>query len=75
MTTYVHLCIHTDEVANWCLHALSGGLAGGVARTVTHPLDTVKRRMQAQVGNMDTYQNHVMASSKPITLHIHTHRS
>ncbi len=37
------------ELQRWCLSALYGGLSGGIARVVVHPLDTVKRRMQAQV--------------------------
>jgi len=53
-TTTLFFWEKKDEAAQWCLHALCGGLAGGVARAVTHPLDTVKRRMQAQVGGRES---------------------
>lgn len=41
--------IFLAEAYRWCLSALYGGLSGGIARVVVHPLDTLKRRMQAQV--------------------------
>jgi solute carrier family 25 thiamine pyrophosphate transporter 19 len=37
------------EAYRWWLSAFYGGLSGGIARVVVHPLDTLKRRMQAQV--------------------------
>lgn len=38
-----------EEVRQWCLSAVYGGVSGGIARVAVHPLDTLKRRMQAQV--------------------------
>jgi len=38
-----------EEVRRWCLSAVYGGVSGGIARVAVHPLDTLKRRLQAQV--------------------------
>ena len=38
-----------EEVRRWCLSAVYGGVSGGIARVAVHPLDTLKRRMQARV--------------------------
>eukprot|EP00624_Nannochloropsis_granulata_P006706 evm.model.NODE_50841_length_62998_cov_26.109304.13 len=38
-----------EESRRWCLSAVYGGVSGGIARVAVHPLDTLKRRMQARV--------------------------
>lgn len=38
-----------EESRRWCLSAVYGGVSGGIARVAIHPLDTLKRRMQARV--------------------------
>ncbi|TFJ80288.1 hypothetical protein NSK_008431 [Nannochloropsis salina CCMP1776] len=38
-----------EDVRRGCRSALYGGVSGGAARVAVYPLDTLKRRMQAQV--------------------------
>ena len=49
LTCMLTIPTHTEETYRWFLSAVYGGLAGGVGRVLLHPLDTIKRRMQAQV--------------------------
>jgi solute carrier family 25 thiamine pyrophosphate transporter 19 len=64
-----------EEVRQWCLSAVYGGVSGGIARAAVHPLDTLKRRMQAQVLfvlSSDAPTTILNSSTKPPTRRFHS---
>ncbi len=45
----MYVCIYVCMYVNAIRVMLLGGLAGGVSKFIVYPLDTVKKRLQAQV--------------------------